>query len=211
MMLCCTISSDRYANHNTSLTFRTFLCLISLLCFADARRRMVQAVRRERPRRRLPSHPNRPIPRVPLREPLLGAVRGGSPCPEPRCRCQGTQRGCPRGVEHGVSQGVPCSLMEVVLYCHTDLTAPPCFFFLSYSFLFFSSRNDDATAIYVDDDTRIQILDSMPDLPRADKEQCGAFIVSLVCIPPIMELPTTYNILPSPRPRPKLETHVLGQ
>ena len=40
------------------------------------------------------------------------------------------------------------------------------------------SRNDDATAIYVDDDTRIQILDSMPDLPRADKEQCGAFIVS---------------------------------
>lgn len=42
------------------------------------------------------------------------------------------------------------------------------------------SRNDNATAIYVDDDTRIQILDSMPDLPRADKEQCGAFIVSLV-------------------------------
>jgi hypothetical protein len=39
-------------------------------------------------------------------------------------------------------------------------------------------RDDDATAIYVDDDTRIQILDSMPDLPRADKEQCGAFIVS---------------------------------
>ncbi|KAI9458089.1 glycosyl transferase family group 2-domain-containing protein [Russula earlei] len=36
--------------------------------------------------------------------------------------------------------------------------------------------NDDATAIYVDDDTRIQILDSMPDLLRADKEQCGAFI-----------------------------------
>ena len=39
-------------------------------------------------------------------------------------------------------------------------------------------RDDNATAIYVDDDTRIQILDSMPDLPRADKEQCGAFIVS---------------------------------
>ncbi|KAN0111211.1 Glycosyl transferase family group 2 domain containing protein [Russula decolorans] len=39
-----------------------------------------------------------------------------------------------------------------------------------------STVNDDATAIYVDDDTRIQILDSMPDLPRADKEQCGAFI-----------------------------------
>jgi hypothetical protein len=40
-------------------------------------------------------------------------------------------------------------------------------------------RNDDAIAFYVDDDTRIQILDSMSDLPRADKEQCGAFIVSL--------------------------------
>jgi hypothetical protein len=40
------------------------------------------------------------------------------------------------------------------------------------------SRDENATAIYVDDDTRIQILDSMPDLPRADKEQCGAFIVS---------------------------------
>ncbi|KAI0246002.1 glycosyl transferase family group 2-domain-containing protein [Lactifluus subvellereus] len=39
-----------------------------------------------------------------------------------------------------------------------------------------STVDDDATAIYVDDDTRIQILDSMPDLPRADKEQCGAFI-----------------------------------
>lgn len=44
------------------------------------------------------------------------------------------------------------------------------------------SRNDDATAIYVDDDTRIQILDSMPDLPRADKEQCGAFIVRVVAV-----------------------------
>lgn len=39
-----------------------------------------------------------------------------------------------------------------------------------------STVDDNATAIYVDDDTRIQILDSMPDLPRADKEQCGAFI-----------------------------------
>ncbi|KAI0086871.1 glycosyl transferase family group 2-domain-containing protein [Irpex rosettiformis] len=35
---------------------------------------------------------------------------------------------------------------------------------------------DDADAIYVDDDTRIQVLDSMSWLPRADKEQCGAFI-----------------------------------
>ena len=37
--------------------------------------------------------------------------------------------------------------------------------------------DEDADAIYVDDDTRIQILDTMLDLPRADKEQCGAFIV----------------------------------
>lgn len=118
MMLCCTISSDRCAA--ARLTFLTLFVSHLALCFADARRRMVQAVRREHPRRRLPSYPNRPIPRVPLREPLLGAVRGGSPCPEPRCRCQSTQRGCPRGVEHGVSQGVPRSPMEV--YCIVILT-----------------------------------------------------------------------------------------
>ena len=42
----------------------------------------------------------------------------------------------------------------------------------------FSLRSkDDADAIYVDDDTRIQVLESMSWLPRADKEQCGAFIV----------------------------------
>ncbi|KAI9457224.1 glycosyl transferase family group 2-domain-containing protein [Lactarius psammicola] len=39
-----------------------------------------------------------------------------------------------------------------------------------------SNVNDETDAIYVDDDTRIQILDTMADLPRADKEQCGAFI-----------------------------------
>ncbi len=43
----------------------------------------------------------------------------------------------------------------------------------------FACRNEDATAINVDNDTRIQILDSMPDLLRGDKEQCIAFIVSL--------------------------------
>jgi hypothetical protein len=159
---------------------------------------MVQAVRREHPRRRLPSYPNRPIPRVPLREPLLGAVRGGSPCPEPRRRCQGTQRGRPRGIEHGVSQVVPGSLIEV--YCIVILTdvTPPCF---PFHFIFLSSRNDDATAIYVDDDTRIQILDSMPDLPRADKEQCGAFIVSLHSPIQSWAVATTYNILPSRLPQ----------
>ncbi|KAF8839996.1 hypothetical protein BDN67DRAFT_969247 [Paxillus ammoniavirescens] len=35
---------------------------------------------------------------------------------------------------------------------------------------------DDASAIYVDHNTRIQIIDSMTMLPRAEKEQCGAFI-----------------------------------
>ncbi|KZV75016.1 hypothetical protein PENSPDRAFT_572274 [Peniophora sp. CONT] len=35
---------------------------------------------------------------------------------------------------------------------------------------------DDADAIYLDDETRIQVLDTMLDLPGADKEQCGAFI-----------------------------------
>ncbi|TCD67730.1 hypothetical protein EIP91_012031 [Steccherinum ochraceum] len=35
---------------------------------------------------------------------------------------------------------------------------------------------DNADAIYIDQDTRIQILESMSWLPHADKEQCGAFI-----------------------------------
>ncbi|KAF9039188.1 glycosyl transferase family group 2-domain-containing protein [Panaeolus papilionaceus] len=36
--------------------------------------------------------------------------------------------------------------------------------------------SEDATAIYLDSNTRIQILDSISALPKADKEQCGAFI-----------------------------------
>ncbi|KAG6885801.1 hypothetical protein C0993_009561 [Termitomyces sp. T159_Od127] len=36
--------------------------------------------------------------------------------------------------------------------------------------------SDDADAIYIDHDTRIQVLDSVNHLPKADKEQCGAFI-----------------------------------
>lgn len=39
-------------------------------------------------------------------------------------------------------------------------------------------RDDDADALYVDVDTRIQILNTMSWLPRADKEQRAAFIVS---------------------------------
>ncbi|EKM60565.1 uncharacterized protein PHACADRAFT_110066 [Phanerochaete carnosa HHB-10118-sp] len=39
-----------------------------------------------------------------------------------------------------------------------------------------ASVKDDSDAIYLDGDTRIQVLDNMTWLPRADKEQCGAFI-----------------------------------
>ncbi|KAG9312748.1 glycosyl transferase family group 2-domain-containing protein [Chiua virens] len=36
--------------------------------------------------------------------------------------------------------------------------------------------SEDATAIYVDHNTRIQILASIAELPSAEKEQCGAFL-----------------------------------
>ncbi|TCD64806.1 hypothetical protein EIP91_003618 [Steccherinum ochraceum] len=39
-----------------------------------------------------------------------------------------------------------------------------------------STVKEDDDAIFVDNDTRIQILETMSWLPRADKEQCGAFI-----------------------------------
>ena len=39
-------------------------------------------------------------------------------------------------------------------------------------------RGQDDTSIYVDANTRIQILETMMDLPTADKEQSAAFIVS---------------------------------
>ncbi|KAF7313187.1 Glyco-trans-2-like domain-containing protein [Mycena kentingensis (nom. inval.)] len=39
-----------------------------------------------------------------------------------------------------------------------------------------STVPDDAAAIYVDRDTRIQILDTMAHLPQAEKEQRGAFL-----------------------------------
>lgn len=46
---------------------------------------------------------------------------------------------------------------------------------------------DDSDCIYVDNDTRIQIVETMAFLPRADKEQCAAFVVRLV-IPPSLAL-----------------------
>lgn len=39
-----------------------------------------------------------------------------------------------------------------------------------------STVPDDATALYIDVNTRIQILDTVSLLPMADKEQCGAFL-----------------------------------
>lgn len=39
-------------------------------------------------------------------------------------------------------------------------------------------RGPDDRSIYIDANTRIQILDTMVDLPTADKEQSAAFIVS---------------------------------
>ncbi|KAJ7850100.1 glycosyl transferase family group 2-domain-containing protein [Mycena leptocephala] len=39
-----------------------------------------------------------------------------------------------------------------------------------------STVPEDAAAIYIDRDTRIQILDTMNHLPQAEKEQCGAFL-----------------------------------
>ncbi|KAI0739936.1 glycosyl transferase family group 2-domain-containing protein [Daedaleopsis nitida] len=39
-----------------------------------------------------------------------------------------------------------------------------------------STVKDDSDCIYVDNDTRIQIVETMAFLPRADKEQCAAFV-----------------------------------
>ena len=41
-----------------------------------------------------------------------------------------------------------------------------------------SRRGPEDKSIYIDANTRIQILDTMVDLPTADKEQSAAFIVS---------------------------------
>ena len=33
------------------------------------------------------------------------------------------------------------------------------------------------SSMYIDSDTKIQVLDTISELPRAEKEQCAAFIV----------------------------------
>ena len=43
-------------------------------------------------------------------------------------------------------------------------------------------RTDEDNALYVDTNTRIQILETMARLPRADKEQCAAFIVRIILV-----------------------------
>ncbi|OJA18960.1 hypothetical protein AZE42_06040 [Rhizopogon vesiculosus] len=40
----------------------------------------------------------------------------------------------------------------------------------------FNTITNADNSIYIDSDTKIQVLDSMASLPRAEKEQCGAFI-----------------------------------
>ena len=62
---------------------------------------------------------------------------------------------------------------------------PPPLLWVSRRVLIVHCRKEDADAIFVDTDTRIQILDTMSWLPRADKEQCGAFIVSAFCTRPV--------------------------
>lgn len=42
------------------------------------------------------------------------------------------------------------------------------------------TRPPEDKSVYVDSNTRIQVLETMLLLPHADKEQCAAFIVSLL-------------------------------
>lgn len=65
--------------------------------------------------------------------------------------------------------------MPLLLPCEWHL----CYILYYYLTFLFLYRSDDSVALYVDVNTRIQILDTMSRLPRADKEQCGAFIVCI--------------------------------
>ena len=40
--------------------------------------------------------------------------------------------------------------------------------------------DDDTVGLFVDTETRIQVVDTMSMLPTADKEQCAAFIVRVM-------------------------------
>lgn len=41
----------------------------------------------------------------------------------------------------------------------------------------YNHSGPDDESIYIDQNTRIQIIDTMDLLPHAEKDQCGAFIV----------------------------------
>ena len=50
-------------------------------------------------------------------------------------------------------------------------------------FISYSSAEDKS--IYIDANTKIQVIETMLQLPQADKEQCGAFVVRKIisCLP----------------------------
>ena len=59
-------------------------------------------------------------------------------------------------------------------------TFPPFFlaFFLAEGGM--DRRTSSERSMYIDSDTKIQVIDTMSELPRAEKEQCGAFIVGIL-------------------------------
>jgi hypothetical protein len=73
----------------------------------------------------------------------------------------------------GAQRSGPCRLVHCVRCLALVLGAP----FLEADLWSFGCSPEDAAAIYIDRDTRIQILETMNHLPQAEKEQCGAFLV----------------------------------
>ena len=121
----------------------------------DARRRLVQTIRGKHLRGCMPQSRARTISGVSLRKPIPRPLRGRRPLLKPPRRRQSSQRSRPLRVGHGVSP-------------HLEPPRRP---------LIFPDSQEDAVALYIDHDTRIQILESVSHLPKADKEQCGAFLV----------------------------------
>lgn len=90
MMRCSTISSSRYV---CSISSGMLLVLTGP---TDARRCLVQAVGGKHPRRCLSPSRCRPLPCIPLREPLPGTFRGFSASTQPCGGCQDSQCCHPR-------------------------------------------------------------------------------------------------------------------
>ena len=101
---------------------------------------------------------SRQIPSVPVREPRTRTIRTGCQRPEPR-----------RGNQGALGSGTcrPCRCVSTLKF---QLRA-------KRTYGTYSGPEDKS--IYVDANTRIQILDTMLLLPNAEKEQCAAFIVRL--------------------------------